>query len=106
MRNGFINKMIGFLLGGVVGATLGYLTAPRSGVDTRSMLNDKGKAALDTMVGHYQEKRDQAEEMINNMNQEMTDRTEKLKKVGQKVMHQERKIIEEGIQETKQAVSA
>jgi len=40
------------------------------------------------------------------MNQEMTDRTEKLKKVGQKVMHQERKIIEEGIQETKQAVSA
>lgn len=106
MQKRFMDKMVGFLLGGVIGAAIGYLTAPRSGSKTRSMLNEKGKDTLDRMVGRYQETRDQAEEMVSDANREITGRATRLKKIGRKVMDRERKVIQQGVQEAKHAVSA
>ena len=106
MRKGFADKMIGFLLGGVIGVAVGFLTAPRSGVKTRSMINEKGKDTLDQMVGRYQETRDQAEDMVSDVNHEITNRSNKLKKVGRKMMDRERKVVHQGVREAKRAVSA
>jgi gas vesicle protein len=105
MSNGIKDKLAGFLLGSAVGATIGFLTAPRSGDQTRSMLNEKSKETLDMVKNQYQEKRDQAEEKFNDINQELSGRAEKLKKAGKKVMDREREVLNEGVEEVKQAVS-
>lgn len=106
MRNGLMGNVMGFLLGGVIGAAIGYLTAPRSGSKTRSMLNDKGKETLDRVIARVEEKRDQAEEMVTGVNREFADRTARLKKAGRKVMDREREILQQGVQDAGQAVSA
>ncbi len=106
MSKRFMDQMAGFLLGGAIGAAIGYLTAPQSGSKTRSILNEKSKETLDMVANSYQDKRDQAEAMVNEVNNELTQRTNKLKKVGNKVMNRERKIINEGVEEAKQAITS
>lgn len=106
MRTAWTDKLTGFLLGGAVGAVIGYLTAPRSGDKTRSLLNEKGKDTVDRVVSRYQDTRNQAEEMVSKVNQELTERTKNLKKVGSKLIDQEREVLDQGVKEAKQAISA
>jgi gas vesicle protein len=105
MGSGIKDKLTGFLVGSAIGATIGFLTAPRSGDKTRSLLNEKSRETVEMVKGQYQEKRAQAEEMINDVNQDLADRAEKLKKVGKKIMDREREVFNEGVEEAKQAVS-
>jgi gas vesicle protein len=105
MRKRLIDKLIGLLIGAAIGVAIGFLTAPRSGFKTRAMLNDKSKETLEMVMSQYQEKRDQAEELLNELNQDLTERAENLKIAGKKVLDREREVLREGVEEAKQAVS-
>ena len=52
------NKFICFLLGGFVGASLALLLAPKSGEDTRKILEDKYNEGSDLLSQKAQEGRD------------------------------------------------
>jgi len=106
MEKSVMNKLTGFLLGGAIGAAIGLLSAPRAGHKTRDMLTQKGQGIMEMVVDRYQEKRDQTENMVDEVNQELTGRVEKLKEAGSKLINRERKVLNESAQEAKQAISS
>jgi len=77
--------MLSFLLGGLTGAALAILFAPRSGRETREMLGDRfregaerSREVRDKVVGKGREMLDDASEYVEKQREGMTSRKERL----------------------------
>lgn len=77
--------VLSFLLGGLTGAALAVLFAPRSGRETREMLGDKfregaekGREVRDKVVGKGREMLDHASEYVDKQREGITSRKERL----------------------------
>lgn len=84
-RNAASGIILSFLLGGLTGAALAILFAPRSGKETRELLGekfregaDKGREVRDKVVGKGREILDQASEYVEKQREGITSRKERL----------------------------
>lgn len=68
-----------FLLGGLIGASLGLLFAPRSGRETREMLMEKGEGILDQGKDIYENGRERLVEAVESGKAVADERTAELR---------------------------
>lgn len=68
-----------FLLGGLLGALIGLLFAPRSGKATREMIAERGQEYLDTAMDSYDDGRDKLVEAFSVVKGTAAERAEELK---------------------------
>jgi len=68
-----------FLLGGMIGALIGLLFAPRSGKETREMIAERGQEYLDTAMDTYDDGREKLTEAFSVAVGTTAERAEELK---------------------------
>jgi gas vesicle protein len=111
--NGMNNKsgFLGFLFGGIAGAALTLLYAPRSGQETRQILVENSQEAKNKALIAIQEAQDraiatisEAQVRIEELNQEAQERLTKLQSIGKATIEQQKQALEEGYQEAKEVV--
>lgn len=73
------SKFGAFVLGGLVGALIGMLFAPRSGKETREMLAERGQEYLDSAMDVYDDGRDKLVEAFSAAKGTTAGRAEELK---------------------------
>lgn len=102
---------LGFLIGGIAGATLALLYAPRSGEETRQILVDNSQDAKNKALTTIQEAQDkaiatisEAQVRLEELNQETQERLAKLQSIGKATIEQQKQALEEGYQEAKEVV--
>ena len=65
VKNGSFGTLLsGFLIGGLIGATVALLAAPQSGAETRAMIGDKASEWRDRAVDMASDTRDRAGKMV------------------------------------------
>ncbi len=96
----------GLIIGGLVGASVAFLTASRSGEKTRTMISEKGIQMRDKAMA----KVNQAREMVDNVKTKLVDETrnrvERLQDVGRNVLEAESAILEKSKKDTKKALAS
>jgi len=101
-----------FLWGGMIGAVIGLLYAPKSGEETRQFLIDEGDAILDKAVISAREVQDTAKSTIQDaqtrleaFNQETKERLAKLQKIAKNTMGEQKESLEKGYSKAKDVVA-
>ena len=75
-RNGDV--VLAFLLGGIIGAAVGILYAPRSGKDTRKRLQDIGSDLTDKIEDFAGNVKEKAEHLAEETKEKMVSQKERL----------------------------
>jgi gas vesicle protein len=70
----------GFIIGGLIGAGLGILYAPKSGKETREQIRNSAREALETAKTQYEEAYKKIEELTTHNKEVIADKKERLKK--------------------------
>ncbi|HOG16432.1 MAG TPA: YtxH domain-containing protein [Syntrophales bacterium] len=70
----------GFLIGGLIGAALGILYAPKSGKETREEICRTTQDLLDKAKAQYEDKRRKVEELANREKELLAESKRRLKK--------------------------
>ena len=70
----------GFLIGGLIGAALGILYAPKSGKETREEICRTTQDLLDKAKAQYEDKRRKIEELANREKELLAESKRRLKK--------------------------
>jgi gas vesicle protein len=107
-KNGFF----AFLFGGMIGATIGLLYAPRSGEETRQLIKDEsdemiGKAkssiwkAQDTAMSTIQE----AQARVETFNEETKERLTKLQEIAKTTIGEQKESLEKGYSKAREVVT-
>jgi gas vesicle protein len=106
-KSGFL----AFLLGGMIGATIGLLYAPQSGEETRKILIDEGQEIVDKAKISMQEAEDSAlstiqetQARIETLNQEAKERIEKLQEIAKNTLHEQKDSLVKGYSNAKEVV--
>ena len=101
-----------FLLGGAIGAVVGLLYAPRSGMETRQILTEEGKDLMNktkSSVGDAQESAmatlQSAQERLAALNQEAKERLTKLQEIAKVTLDEQKKSLEKGYSQAKEVVT-
>ena len=90
---GFAALTLAFVAGGLIGATLGVLFAPRPGVETREKIKERAEEAREKLRGAVETIRDKAEGLAETGKQKYAEVCEKVRdsadKIKEKVHHSE-----------------
>lgn len=107
-RNGFF----AFLLGGLIGAVLGLLYAPRSGEETRQMLTDEGQELANKALTAIQDAQDsaltriqEAQTRLETVNQDTRERIEKLQGIAKNTIEEQKESLVKGYADAKEVVT-
>lgn len=107
------NSFVPFLLGGVIGAAIGILYAPRSGEETRQMLISESQQIKEKTIDTIQETQNRALEAIKEaqlraekLNQEAMERLNRLQKIAHDVAEEQKSSLEKGVSEAKDAMKS
>ena len=122
-NGGFGSFLIGFLMGGAVGAGIAFLTAPRSGEETRKQIRAKSvemrdaaeqtvdealatvrTAALD-VSSRTEELRAQSQAVLDEAQKQWAEATEEIKKVALEAIEEMRSTAAEAAEETAKATA-
>jgi gas vesicle protein len=105
------NPFYAFLFGGLIGAAVGILYAPRSGEETRRILVDESQRIKDSTIDTIQETQEKALQAVKEaqmraekLNREARERLDRLQKIAQDVAEEQKDSLEKGVSEAKKAV--
>ena len=100
-----------FLLGGMIGATIGLLYAPQSGEETRKILVDEGQEMVDKAKTSIQEAEDSAistiqetQARLETLNEEAKERIEKLQDIAKNTLQEQKDSLVKGYSNAKEVV--
>ena len=100
-----------FLLGGMIGATIGLLYAPQSGEETRKILIDEGQDMVDKAKTSIQEAEDSAlstiqetQSRLETLNEEAKERMEKLQEIAKTTLQEQKDSLVKGYSNAKEVV--
>lgn len=109
------NKNTGFyafLWGGLIGAAIGLLYAPKSGEETRQYLKDESDVLLKKAAVSAREVQDTAKSTLQDaqtrleaFNQETKERLAKLQAIAQDTMGEQKESLEKGYSKAKEVVT-
>lgn len=101
-----------FMLGGMIGATIGLLYAPKSGEETRQFLKDESDEMLDKAMTSAREVQNTARSTIQDaqtrletFNQETKERLAKLQEIAKSTMEEQKESLEKGYSEARDVVT-
>jgi len=101
----------GFIMGGMLGAAIGLLLAPRSGEDTRTMLRSESQKIRDETLKTVRLHRDNALESIakaydqlEELREETNQRLMELKTITEDTLGEQKKILQKGVSEAKKTI--
>jgi gas vesicle protein len=90
---GFAALTLAFVVGGLIGATLGLLFAPRPGVETREKIKERAGEAREKLRGAVETIRDKAEGLAETGKEKYAELSGKVRdsvdKIKEKVQHSE-----------------
>ena len=90
---GFAALTLAFVAGGLIGATLGVLFAPRPGVETREKIKERAEEAREKLRGAVETIRDKAEGLAETGKEKYAEISGKVRdsvdKIKEKVQHSE-----------------
>lgn len=105
-------RFFAFLLGGMVGATIGLLYAPRSGEETRQLLKDESDEMVNKAVSSVREAQDSAKATLQDtqsrleaFNQETRERLAKLQEIARKTVDEQKESLEKGYTKAREVVT-
>ena len=103
---------LAFFTGGLIGATVALLYAPRSGEETRQLLVQNSQEIKDKAMKSIQEVQDsalvaieEAQARIEALNKETRERFFKFQDIGQTTLDEQRQSLEKGLQEAKETLA-
>lgn len=101
-----------FLFGGIIGATIGLLYAPRSGEETRQFLKDESDEMLNKAVTSAREVQDNAKSIIQDaqtrmetFNQETKERLAQLQEIAKSTIGEQKESLEKGYSKAREVVT-
>lgn len=100
-----------FLMGGLIGAAIGLLYAPRSGRETRQILVGEGEEMIDRATTAIREAQDKAlvtirdtQTRLEALNVEAKDRISKLQEIAGATLEEQKESLKKGYSEAKRVV--
>ena len=101
-----------FLFGGMIGATIGLLYAPRSGEETRQFLKDESDEMLNKAVTSAREVQDTAKTTIQDaqtrletFNQDTKERLTKIQEIAKSTIGEQKESLEKGYSKAREVVA-
>jgi gas vesicle protein len=101
-----------FLFGGIIGATVGFLYAPRSGEETRQFLKDESDEMLNKAVTAAREVQDtakstfqDAQSRLETFNQDTKERFTKLQEIAKNTIGEQKESLEKGYSKAREVVA-
>jgi len=101
-----------FLLGGMIGATIGLLYAPKSGKETRQLIKDESEEMANKAMSSAREVQDSAKSTIQDaqtrletFNQETKERLAKLQEIAKNTMGEQKESLEKGYSKAREVVT-
>lgn len=100
-----------FLVGGLIGAAIGLLYAPRSGRETRQILVGEGEEMMDRATTAIRDAQDKAlvtirdtQTRLEALNMEAKDRISKLQEIAGTTLEEQKESLKKGYSEAKKVV--
>lgn len=78
-KGGFGSLVRGLLFGGLIGAAIALLSAPRTGIETREMLRERGNAMKDRASSTIEDTKDRARQVTQRGKDVLNEQTKDLK---------------------------
>jgi gas vesicle protein len=104
--------LLAFLVGGLVGVTVGILFAPRSGKETRHIVTEEVEDMMDTAVSSIRDAQDAALSAIKDtqahmerLSEETQDRLKKLQDVAERTLNDQKKSLKKGYSNAKSVIT-
>jgi gas vesicle protein len=111
-KNQGTNGFTAFLVGGLLGAAVALLYAPRAGDETRRILFDTGLEYKEKAVTSLQEAKAtaktalaEAEERLGTLSEEGKSRLGKLQEIGKNTLREQKESLKTGLEEAKKTMS-
>lgn len=99
------------LIGGLIGAAIGLLYAPRSGQETRRILVGEGEEMIDRATVAIRDAQDKAlatirdtQARLETLNAEAKDRISKLQEIAESTLSEQKESLKKGYSEAKKVV--
>lgn len=89
--------LFAFAIGGLIGAGVALLMAPRSGEETRMIIQEKSQELTDKAAHTLEETRNQAEKTIDDLAHQTRERAEELRARGQDKLEEQKARLDEKI---------
>jgi len=103
--NSIVTLISGIVVGGLAGATVGLLAAPRPGQQTRKLIKenvDENLAKISSSVGEAQR---QVTSRVDLVGRETGKRSRRLQRIGQRMMAEQKASLERGLSRAKKVIS-
>ena len=105
------SKFWGFIFGGLIGAGLGLMYAPRSGDETRQIIIEDTNRFADQTMQSIQEAQEKAlttikesQARIERLNKETRERLSSLQEIAQTTLEEQKESLEKGVSEAKDVI--
>jgi len=101
-KNGDFGAFLaGFMIGGLVGASVALLLAPQSGDETRTVIRDKSIELYDKVEQSVKDTYDKAEQFA----EDTASRADDLRRRGQVILEEQKEAVEKAVKKAQKATS-
>jgi gas vesicle protein len=95
----------GIVVGGLAGATVGLLAAPRPGQQTRKLIKDNVDENLAKISSTVEEAQRQVASRVDQVTRETSKRSRRLQRIGQRMVSEQKASLERGLNRAKKAIT-